>query len=103
MFHAAEGSSGATPAETRSDLFLMSFLVRLSSSFPSSRWVSDKDKPAQAFSLGGITIDAQRCRLKGDIVEALQWAKCAIRLELLFLEPEFDNGGRGGGDDREEG
>ena len=40
-----------------------------------------------AFSQGGITITKQRNRLKGDIVEALQGVKCAIRHDLLFWEP----------------
>lgn len=41
----------------------------------------------RAFSQGGITITKRRNRLKGDIVEALQCAKCAIRHDLLFREP----------------
>lgn len=41
----------------------------------------------QAFSQGGITISKHRNRLKGDIVEALQCLKCAIRRDLLFKEP----------------
>jgi len=41
----------------------------------------------QAFSQGGITISKHRNRLKGDIVEALQCIKCAIRSDLLFREP----------------
>jgi hypothetical protein len=41
----------------------------------------------RAFSQGGITITKHRNRLKGDIVEALQCAKCAIRHDLLFREP----------------
>lgn len=41
----------------------------------------------RAFSQGGITITKQRNRLKGDIVEALQGVKCAIRHDLLFREP----------------
>lgn len=40
----------------------------------------------RAFSQGGITISKRRSRLKGDIVEALQCIKCAIRHELLFRE-----------------
>ena len=40
-----------------------------------------------AFSQGGITINRWRNRLKGDIVEALQCVKCAIRQDLLFPEP----------------
>ena len=41
----------------------------------------------RAFSQGGITISKHRNRLKGDIVEALQCIKCAIRHGLLFREP----------------
>jgi hAT family C-terminal dimerisation region len=41
----------------------------------------------RAFSQGGITITKLRNRLKGDIVEALQCIKCAIRHDLLFREP----------------
>ena len=37
----------------------------------------------RAFSGAGITISKRRNRLKGDIVEALQVLKCAIRTELL--------------------
>lgn len=40
-----------------------------------------------AFSQGGITITKRQNRLKGDIVEALQCVKCAIRYDLLFREP----------------
>lgn len=40
----------------------------------------------RAFSQGGITISKRRNRLKGDIVEALQCLKCAIRHDLLFQE-----------------
>jgi hypothetical protein len=40
----------------------------------------------RAFSHGGITISKRRNRLKGDIVEALQCIKCAIRHDLLFRE-----------------
>ena len=40
----------------------------------------------RAFSHGGITISKRRSRLKGDIVEALQCVKCAIRNDLLFRE-----------------
>jgi hypothetical protein len=39
------------------------------------------------FSQGGITISKHRNCLKGDIVEALQCIKCAIRHDLLFREP----------------
>jgi len=41
----------------------------------------------RAFSQGGITITKRRNRLKGDIVEALQGLKCAVRHDLLFREP----------------
>ena len=41
----------------------------------------------RAFSQGGITISKRRSCLKGDIVEALQCIKCAIRHEFLFREP----------------
>jgi hypothetical protein len=41
----------------------------------------------RAFSQGGITITKLRSRLKGDIVEALQCLKCAIRNELFLQEP----------------
>jgi hypothetical protein len=40
----------------------------------------------RAFSQGGITISKRRNRLKGDIVEALQCIKCALRHDLLFRE-----------------
>jgi hAT family C-terminal dimerisation region len=40
----------------------------------------------RAFSHGRITISKRRSRLKGDIVEALQCIKCAIRNDLLFRE-----------------
>ena len=40
----------------------------------------------RAFSQGGITISKRRSRLKGDIVEALQCIKCAMRHDLLFRE-----------------
>jgi hAT family C-terminal dimerisation region len=39
-----------------------------------------------AFSQGGITVSKHRSSLKGDIVEALQCIKCAIRHDLLFRE-----------------
>jgi hypothetical protein len=42
----------------------------------------------QAFSSAGITISKRRNRLKSDIVEALQFLKCAIRTDLLFREPD---------------
>jgi hypothetical protein len=41
----------------------------------------------RAFSQGRITISKWRNRLKGDIVEALQCIKSALRHELLFPEP----------------
>jgi hypothetical protein len=41
----------------------------------------------RAFSQGGITITKHRNRLKGDIVEALQCFKCALRHNLLFRTP----------------
>ena len=41
----------------------------------------------RAFSQGGITISKCRNWLKGNIIEALQCLKCAIRHELLFREP----------------
>ena len=41
----------------------------------------------RAFSQGGITISKRRSCLKGDIVEALQCIKCAIRHDLLFQQP----------------
>jgi hypothetical protein len=41
----------------------------------------------RAFSQGGITVTKRRNRLKGDIVEALQCVKCAIRHDLLYREP----------------
>jgi hypothetical protein len=41
----------------------------------------------RAFSQGGITVTKRRNRLKGNIVEALQCVKCAIRHDLLYREP----------------
>ncbi|OBZ65234.1 putative AC transposase [Grifola frondosa] len=41
----------------------------------------------RAFSQGGITISDRRNRLKGDVVEALQTLKCALRQDLLFRSP----------------
>ena len=41
----------------------------------------------RAFSQGGLTISKCRSCLKGDVVEALQCIKCAIRHDLLFKEP----------------
>jgi hypothetical protein len=48
----------------------------------------------RAFSAGGITINKRRNRLNGDIVEALQFLKCAIRQDLLFKElvPDEEQG-----------
>jgi hypothetical protein len=42
----------------------------------------------RAFSSAGITISKHRNRLKGDIVEALQFLKCLIHRDLLFRVPE---------------
>ena len=42
----------------------------------------------RAFSSAGITISKQRNGLKGDIVEALQFLKCAIQSDLIFQEPD---------------
>jgi hypothetical protein len=70
----------------------------------------------RAFSQGGITISKRRNRLNGDIVEALQCVKCAIRNDLLFREPapssilkaefiedgEDDEDGKNGEDDEDE-
>lgn len=41
----------------------------------------------RAFSSAGITISKRRNRLKGDIVEALQFLKCSMRKELIYREP----------------
>ncbi|KAG6905004.1 hypothetical protein DXG01_005675 [Tephrocybe rancida] len=41
----------------------------------------------RAFSAAGITISKRRNRLRGDVIEALQFLKCAIRSDLLFREP----------------
>ncbi|KAG6878832.1 hypothetical protein C0992_007317 [Termitomyces sp. T32_za158] len=72
----------------------------------------------RAFSQGGLTITKHRNRLKGNIVEALQCLKCAIRHDLLFREPgptsideaelerlenNEDNDGSGKGFENEEG
>ena len=38
----------------------------------------------RAFSQGGITIRDRRTRLKPDVVEALQFLKCAIRQDLVL-------------------
>lgn len=40
----------------------------------------------RAFSAGGITISKRRNRLGGDIVEALQFMKSALRGETLFRD-----------------
>ncbi|EDR00881.1 uncharacterized protein LACBIDRAFT_312828 [Laccaria bicolor S238N-H82] len=40
----------------------------------------------RAFSSAGITISKRRNRLKGDIVEALQFLKCLFRKDLIFRE-----------------
>jgi len=45
----------------------------------------------RAFSAAGITISKRRNRLKGDIVEALQFLKCMIRRDLLFREDMTPN------------
>ena len=42
----------------------------------------------RAFSSAGITITKRRNRLKGDIVEALQFIKCLLRKNLIFREPQ---------------
>jgi hypothetical protein len=52
------------------------FLAIMASSVSSER----------AFSAAGITISKRRNRLKGDIVEALQFLKCLLRKDLLFRE-----------------
>lgn len=62
-----------------------------------------------AFSLGGITVSKRRNRLKGDIVETLQFLKCLIKQDLLFreagpsskLEDTLDNDGAEPADDLE--
>ena len=41
----------------------------------------------RAFSSAGITVSKRRNRLKGDIVEALQFLKCLVRKDLLYREP----------------
>ena len=38
----------------------------------------------RAFSSAGITISKRRNRLKGDIVEALQFIKCLLQKELIY-------------------
>lgn len=42
----------------------------------------------RAFSSAGITISKRRNRLKGDIVEALQFIKCLLQKELIYREPQ---------------
>lgn len=41
----------------------------------------------RAFSQAGVTIRDRRTRLKADVVEALQFLKCAIRQDLIFRTP----------------
>lgn len=41
----------------------------------------------RAFSSAGITISKRRNRLKGDVVEALQFLKCMISKDLIYREP----------------
>jgi hypothetical protein len=61
----------------------------------------------RAFSQGGLTITKRHNRLKGNIVEALQCLKCAIRHDLLFrnaapssiLEAKLDEAGKCNDDD----
>ena len=40
----------------------------------------------RAFSSAGITITKWRNRLKGDIIEALQFIKCSISKNVLYQE-----------------
>jgi hypothetical protein len=42
----------------------------------------------RAFSSAGITISKRRNRLKGDVVEALQFIKSLLRKELIYREPQ---------------
>lgn len=42
----------------------------------------------RAFSSAGITISKRRNRLKGDVVEALQFLKCTMQRDLIFREPD---------------
>jgi hAT family C-terminal dimerisation region len=42
----------------------------------------------RAFSSAGITISKRRNRLKGDIVEALQFIKSLLQKELIYREPQ---------------
>ena len=55
-----------------------------------------------AFSQGDITISKRRNWLKGDIVEALQCVKCAIRHDLLFQEPGPSSISEADGEDDED-
>ncbi len=41
----------------------------------------------RAFSSAGITISKRQNRLKGEIVEALQFLKCLVRKDLVYREP----------------
>ena len=41
----------------------------------------------RAFSQSGLTITDRRTRLKGDIIEALQFLKCLIRQDLIYAPP----------------
>jgi len=58
----------------------------------------------RAFSAGGITINKCRNCLNGDIVEALQFLKCAIRQDLLFRElvPKDEEQGEGEQEEKEQ-
>ena len=40
----------------------------------------------RAFSSAGITLSKRRNRLQADIVEALQFLKCALKSNLIFRE-----------------
>ena len=42
----------------------------------------------RAFSSAGITISKRRNRLKGDVVEALQFIKSLLQKELIYREPQ---------------
>ena len=42
----------------------------------------------RAFSSAGITISKRRNRLKGDVVEALQFIKSLLQRELIYREPQ---------------
>ena len=41
----------------------------------------------RAFSQAGITVSKRRNCLKADIVEAVQFLKCAMPTDLIFREP----------------